>query len=664
MCFSAPSQRRPGECSPSFVDECTLVREQLRTQDFGVLNPNGKWMRRYDGVTFFGLLFTALVTPVEVGFLDVECCLDPLFWINRVVDGIFVVDIGVNFFLAFYDEDKGSMLVKSNYLIARHYLRGWFLVDFLSVIPYEEALLAVGQRGFNGLTAIRLIRLLRLLKLLRVIRVSRVFARYETKFAVSYAKLSMLRYIVILIICAHWMACIWGMALRVQGDQTFTWIDDLARRKVNDKARTLLNKNGAFDQYVRSLYFAIFLITSIGLGDVVPVTNLETVFCTIFMVIGALFWAYTVGNFCSIVSTMDAGNIEFRQRMDELNFMLRDRRFPPELRQKCRMFFFQSKEQRRLINYRRLERHFSKGLRAQVATENNSRWLKKVWYLRDLAAPPNPTTTTTTTTTGMQPFENSKGIFISELSQLLEPYTYAPAECMDEAFTLFILRRGVAARNGRVLATSSVWGEDFLIENDDLVDKRFAAALTYAEVMMLPWHTFGALCEDYPDVQVVIHKARVFYTVRACLIRIGRERLNERLRRDSMGKPGVSNLLAGFHHDVVGPSSKITRQSSKYPLSPAGGLFPAVVDDDDDAPEIEDRLSSRPSAMAPSQYGAIPTAMAPSQSRRILFQDGPLRRSSSDASFTPGDLPGRTTRRGSRRPSHLLLPTVIPSRGL
>jgi hypothetical protein len=70
---------------------------------------------------------------------------------------------------------------------------------------------------------------------------------------------------------------------------------------------------------------------------------------------------------------MDHNGVEFRQRMDELNHMLEDRKFPQELRQRCRMFLMQSREQHRIENYRHIEKHFSAALRLEVAVANNGR---------------------------------------------------------------------------------------------------------------------------------------------------------------------------------------------------------------------------------------------------------------------------------------------------
>ena len=47
------------------------------------------FLHKWDVLTMLCLIFTALVTPVEVAFLKTQ--IDTLFFINRVIDLIFVV---------------------------------------------------------------------------------------------------------------------------------------------------------------------------------------------------------------------------------------------------------------------------------------------------------------------------------------------------------------------------------------------------------------------------------------------------------------------------------------------------------------------------------------------------------------------------------------------
>ena len=73
-------------------------------------------------------------------------------------------------------------MIKNHKLIATRYLKTWFIMDLVSIIPFELLPLPPTFR------AMRLIRLLRLLKLARVLKASSVIARYETRMSMSYAQ--------------------------------------------------------------------------------------------------------------------------------------------------------------------------------------------------------------------------------------------------------------------------------------------------------------------------------------------------------------------------------------------------------------------------------------------------------------------------------------------
>ena len=74
--------------------------EKLEKRPWYILNPEAKGMGYWDALTTVALIFTAIVTPVEVSFLPAPTsALDPLFCINRLVDAVFIVDMTLQFFL-------------------------------------------------------------------------------------------------------------------------------------------------------------------------------------------------------------------------------------------------------------------------------------------------------------------------------------------------------------------------------------------------------------------------------------------------------------------------------------------------------------------------------------------------------------------------------------
>ena len=95
---------------------------------------------------------------------------DSLQWkiINYVIDSLFLIDIIVIFNTAYLDEDL--VLIEDRNEISCNYLRGWFFIDLLAIIPFD--VFAGGSSNANGMVRLtRLGRMHKIIKLLRLLRV-------------------------------------------------------------------------------------------------------------------------------------------------------------------------------------------------------------------------------------------------------------------------------------------------------------------------------------------------------------------------------------------------------------------------------------------------------------------------------------------------------------
>lgn len=78
-------------------------------------------------ITYF---IRVLILPVRLAFESDPNSMLPL---DITVDSLFFIDIVMNFITAFEDE-RGIVIVDKK-KIAQAYLKGWFLIDFVSTIP-------------------------------------------------------------------------------------------------------------------------------------------------------------------------------------------------------------------------------------------------------------------------------------------------------------------------------------------------------------------------------------------------------------------------------------------------------------------------------------------------------------------------------------------------
>ncbi|KAJ3112155.1 hypothetical protein HDU96_004889 [Phlyctochytrium bullatum] len=101
-----------------------------------LFDPNGRFIRRWDALTLILLIFTATVTPFETAFASNDGSVDLLFLVNRIVDFIFICDLFIQFRLPYRDGNSGRYVSDPSH-IAMNYIKSWFCLDLLSVLPLE-----------------------------------------------------------------------------------------------------------------------------------------------------------------------------------------------------------------------------------------------------------------------------------------------------------------------------------------------------------------------------------------------------------------------------------------------------------------------------------------------------------------------------------------------
>ena len=91
------------------IAEVNSVRRRLQRNNKYVVTPSDNYVRQWDICTFLALLFTAIVTPAEVAFLDGN--FDALWVVNRGIDLIFMADICLQFFIGYKDPTRGNVFI-------------------------------------------------------------------------------------------------------------------------------------------------------------------------------------------------------------------------------------------------------------------------------------------------------------------------------------------------------------------------------------------------------------------------------------------------------------------------------------------------------------------------------------------------------------------------
>jgi len=219
---------------------------------------------------------------------------------------VFVVDIFINFNLAYIDErDK---VVYKHRAIAKKYLKGMFWFDMIGVFPFYPVALAIsGEMGQNTSLS-QSLAILRLFKMIRLRRVKDLFdiLKYSTK--ISLMGLTLTRNFSAALVWTHLWACImYFCARQFKFDPDNTWLGSQISG-LND-----------FQRYTTSLYWSVVTFTTVGYGDFSPVNSAEQILGMLYMLLNVVLMSWMIGSITLLIVKSDEKTGFYRQTLHVLD---------------------------------------------------------------------------------------------------------------------------------------------------------------------------------------------------------------------------------------------------------------------------------------------------------------------------------------------------------
>jgi hypothetical protein len=110
-----------------------------------------------------------------------------------------------------YENDDGH-IVTQRCLIAKHYLRGWFIIDLVAVLPYSYIVMMLGndvESKGSSQGIIKSLRLVRLAKLLRLTRLLPLLRRLDERFDGLLSASKLISLVTVVIYVTHIVGCLW-----------------------------------------------------------------------------------------------------------------------------------------------------------------------------------------------------------------------------------------------------------------------------------------------------------------------------------------------------------------------------------------------------------------------------------------------------------------------
>jgi voltage-gated potassium channel len=235
----------------------------------------------WNGLIFVAVFFTALEAPFSFTYkTNIQVW---QLWSDSIISLIFVCDIIYQFKDKFFKKSHFHSRKTGNTAL------WWSMmaVDIMASIPYDVISYSFGLHGYQ---------IFGLFRLLRLVRIARLYTLMNNLALVpKFLRVSMLFCVSIMVI--HWIACGWSM-IHPEMEKDLT------------------------THYIKSLYWAITTLTTIGYGDITPTTNIGRIYTMPIMILGVGVYGFVIANVTRLFTTADRYKEKSKERLNDVaNYM-------------------------------------------------------------------------------------------------------------------------------------------------------------------------------------------------------------------------------------------------------------------------------------------------------------------------------------------------------
>lgn len=422
-----------------------------------IIHPDSKILIVWDIIILFASIYIAIEIPLAVVFEIEENFI--LTIINWIVTTVYIVDIIISFNTAVYKKGK---IITDRKIIAKKYLKSWFLIDFIAAFSFFGAFKSMQQIVLS-----RIIKLFRLSRLLKLIRVTGTIQKTASS-KINPAILRLIILICWIFIVSHFISCAW-----IYIAQPDPLLDSLTK-------------------YIRAFYWTVTTLTTIGYGDITPDNNIQMIFVIFIEFMGAAMYALIIGNIANLIANIDIAKSRFKEKLKTVNTFLNYRNIPPDMKRKINNYYYYLWDSRHGYNEMEIMNDLPLQLKESVSLFLNKDIIAKVPI-----------------------FTGASEEFIKEIIFSLEPVVYTPGDDIVKAGEvgddMYFIGSGtvdVLSADGKsqyaTLTEGQFFGEIALL----LSAPRNATirAREYCDFYKLDRETFERILKKYPDFEKTIRK--------------------------------------------------------------------------------------------------------------------------------------------------------------
>ena len=297
------------------IDDDELKEEEI---DY-YISPDSIYIKIFDSLLFISSLIYFIFVPFLLSqnyFIVKEKYSSKIIFMS--IDIIYILDIILGFFRAYHNFDEN--LIRKARKIFFHYLRTWFLLDFIQAIPYYSIIKLVENYIYNDnkfkislygyhtmnprLYIILLFKIIKLYKMFKDNSTISYFSEILSRNEIFDDHKSFILTFFITIFALNLSTCLFIFL----GNNAYPgWIIKL---NIQDESYIYI--------YLTSVYFVIVTITTVGYGDITGQNFPEIAFQIFLLIIGTIAYSFTISYISNYIIKSNQKSMTFEKNLEIL----------------------------------------------------------------------------------------------------------------------------------------------------------------------------------------------------------------------------------------------------------------------------------------------------------------------------------------------------------